>query len=208
MKSTNKKIIAVFAAIGLSISLASTASAATKTISCYKGKIVKKVTAVKPKCPAGYSKTKPVAAKAGAVAFDATYKGNMAIVWSDTSVQAPSINATGTGSNLGLAAMTGKGSSAPQAQCNPFQGSGVLAGGGNSLSVEFASSSEACADSDAAPANVTIKGSATITGGTGKYAGASGTLKATGNFAIKTTTAGSKESSSLTINLVGNVITK
>jgi len=208
MGSTKEKIVAVIAAISLSISLASTASAATKTINCYKGKIVKKVTSAKPKCPAGYSKTKPVETKMGTASFNATYKGNMAIVWSDTNVQAPTISATGTGSNLGLVTMTGKGSSAPQAQCNPFQGSGVLAGGGNSLSVEFASSSEACADSDAAPANVTIKGSATITGGTGKYVGASGTLKATGSFAIKTTTAGSKESSSLTINLVGNVITK
>lgn len=208
MISTKKKVIATIAAIGLAVSFTSAANAATKTISCYKGKTVKKITAAKPKCPAGYSKTKPVAAKSGAVAFNATYKGNMAIVWTDSSVQAPTITATGTGTNLGLSSMTGKGSSAPQAQCNPFQGSGVLSGGGNTLNVEFASSSEACADSDAAPANVSIKGSATIKGGTGKYAGATGTLTATGSFSIKSTTAGSKESSALTLTLVGNVTTK
>ena len=210
MISLKRKSIAIVVAIGLAASFTSAASAATKTITCYKGTTVKKVTAANPKCPAGYTTTKPVAAKAGAgaVAFNATYKGNMAIVWSDTSVQAPTITATGTGSNMGLTSMTGKGSSAPQAQCNPFQGSGVLSGGGNTLNIEFASSSEACADSDAAPANVAINGSATITGGTGKYAGAKGTLKATGSFAIKSTTAGSKESSALTITLVGNVTTK
>jgi hypothetical protein len=35
------------------------AHAATKTITCYKGTVVKKVTAVKPVCPKGYTTTKP-----------------------------------------------------------------------------------------------------------------------------------------------------
>ena len=35
------------------------ANAASKTITCYKGTIVKKVTAAKPKCPTGYTTTKP-----------------------------------------------------------------------------------------------------------------------------------------------------
>ena len=208
MLKTKRRTISVIVAVGLGMSFMTAASAATKTLTCYKGTTVKKITAAKPKCPTGYSKTKPVAVKTGAIAFNATYKGTMAIVWSDTSVQAPTINATGTGSNMGLTSMTGKGSSAPQAQCNPFQGNGVLSGGGNTLNVEFSSSSEACADSDAAPANVSLNGIATITGGTGRYVGAKGTLKATGSFAIKSTVAGSKESSSLTITLVGSVITK
>jgi len=202
------KVISIVVSIGFLYSFTTPASAASKSITCYKGSTIKKITAAKPKCPVGYSKTKPIAAKSENYAFNATYKGNMAIVWSDTSVQAPTINATGTGSNMGLVTMSGKGSSAPQAQCNPFQGNGVLSGGGNSLIVEFASSSEACADSDAAPANVIVKGIATITGGTGKYSGAKGTLKATGSFAIKSTVAGSKESSALTISLSGAVTTK
>ena len=209
MISIKRKSIAIVVAIGLAASFTSAASAATKTITCYKGTTVKKVTAAKPKCPAGYTTKKPAAAKpASGGAFESTYKGNMSLVWTDSSVQATSITATGTGSNLGLTNMSGTGSSAPQAQCNGFQGKGVLSGGGNTLNVEFASSSEACADSDAAPANVTLKGSANITGGTGKYAGASGTLKVTGSFGIKSTAAGSKESSALTITLSGNVVTK
>ena len=35
------------------------ANAATKTISCYKGTAVKKVTALKPICPKGFTTTKP-----------------------------------------------------------------------------------------------------------------------------------------------------
>ena len=196
MKSNIKKVLTAVVAVGLIISMTSNASAANKTISCYKGTTVKKVTAAKPKCPAGYTTKKPAAAKAGSVAFNSTYKGNISIAWSDTSVQATSVTATGTGS------------SAPQAQCNAFQGKGVLSGGGNTLNVEFGSGSEACADSDAAPATVEFKGNANITGGTGKYAGASGTLKVSGSFAIKSTVAGSKESPALSLTLSGNVTTK
>ncbi len=208
MKSNIKKVLTAVVAVGLIISMTSNASAANKTISCYKGTTVKKVTAAKPKCPAGYTTKKPAAAKAGSVAFNSTYKGNISIAWSDTSVQATSVTATGTGSNMGLSSLTGTGSSAPQAQCNAFQGKGVLSGGGNTLNVEFGSGSEACADSDAAPATVEFKGNANITGGTGKYAGASGTLKVSGSFAIKSTVAGSKESPALSLTLSGNVTTK
>lgn len=213
--------IIVITAFGLIPVSSPVANAVTKkTIKCYKGKIVKKVTAVKPKCPKGYTTKKPVVkatpkptatpakTTAGTVAFSGTYKGKISILWSDSDVRVTSVTATGTGNVLGLGELTGTGSAAPQNQCDAFDGTGVLSGGGNTLKVAFDSSAKACAAEGATPTTITITGNATITGGTGKYAGATGTLKATGTFAIKSKDAGFSESTSLTLTLTGNITTK
>jgi hypothetical protein len=67
------------------------------------------------------------------------------------------------------------------------------------------SSQQACAANDAAPTNVTVKGVATVLSGTGKFAGAKGTLAIAGSFSIKSTTAGSSESDSFTTTLKGTL---
>ena len=105
--------------------------------------------------------------------------------------------------------MSGSASSAPSNLCDNFDGKGVITGGGNSLNLTFDSSSQGCADSDSAPATITIKGSAKITGGTGKYAGASGTFIVKGTFDINSKgIVNSSESTSFTLDLSGNIITK
>lgn len=211
----------------------SIANAATKTITCYKGTAVKKVKAVSPKCPKGWTTkkpavkvtpkpavtkpvvtpTKPAATastkpEAGAVAFNATYKGQIKLVWSDSDVRATSVTADGTGTTAGLGDLSGSGSSAPQAECAEFDGVGTLSGGGNTLKVKFDSNAKACAADGAAPTAIAITGTASITGGTGKFAGATGTLKVTGSFAIKSKDAGFSESSAFTITLSGSIDTK
>ena len=210
-------------ALGLLTTSATVASAVTKkTIVCYKGTAVKKITATTPKCPKGWTTKKPVAkvtpkpsatptkATGGVVAFSRTYKGKMSVLWSDSGVQASSVTGTGTGTGttLGLDSLSGTGSSAPQSQCDSIDGSGVLSGGGNTLKVTFDSNAKACAAEGAAPTTVSLTGTATITGGTGKYAGATGTLKATGSFAIKSNQAGFGETTALTLTLTGNINTK
>jgi hypothetical protein len=220
-KSTLANALIVITAFGLVTANTAVANAVTKkTITCYKGKIVKKVTAVSPKCPTGYTTKKPVVkvtpkptttpakTTAGSFAFSGTFKGKMSILWSDSDVRATSVTATGTGNVLGMDELTGTGSAAPQNQCDAFDGSGVLSGGGNTLKVAFDSSAKACAADDAAPTTITITGNATVTGGTGKYAGATGTLKVTGSFAIKSKDAGFSESASLTLTLTGTITTK
>ena len=92
-----------------------------------------------------------------------------------------------------------------QINAQEINGSGVLSGGGNTLKVSFDSSAKGCAEDAAAPTVVNISGNALITGGTGKYAGLTGTLKVTGSFAIKSSAAGSSESSALTLTLSGNI---
>ncbi len=57
--SRKAKALVLFTAISFLFAQAVPASAANKTITCYKGTTVKKVTAAKPKCPTGYTTTKP-----------------------------------------------------------------------------------------------------------------------------------------------------
>ncbi len=194
------------------------ASAATKTITCYKGTVVKKVTAASPKCPTGYSTKKPVAAKTTAPAkpgasatsyqLSATYSGKATLLWSESDVQVTSVSAKGTGNNLGLDTLTGNGSAAPSSSCDNPALVGTLGGGGNTIKITVDATSKACSDSDAAPSTVTLSGNAVITGGTGKFAGATGTLKVTGSFKIKSTVAGSTESPALEMTFTGNINTK
>ncbi len=225
-------VFVVVIALGLPTTNVTVASAVVKkTIKCYKGTAVKKITAVTPKCPTGWTTKKPVAkitakpsatptkasatpsatptkATAGTVAFSGTYKGKISVLWSDSDVQASSVVATGTGTTLGLNSLNGTGSSAPQDQCALIAGSGVLSGGGDTLKVKFDSNASGCAAADAVPTTINLTGTATITGGTGKYAGATGTLKVTGSFAVNSSQAGSGETTALTLTLTGNINTK
>ena len=188
------------------------ANAATKTITCYKGTIVKKVTAAKPKCPTGYSTTKPkVSAKpttpaaAATVAFSGTYKGTLAIVWGDTYLQVTSVAGKGTGNVLGLTDMSGTAAAAPAGLCDSFDAKGAIGGGGNTLNVSFDTSAKGCAEDESAPTTIKVTGNAQITGGTGKYAGATGTLKVSGVFSVK---GGAKETAAFTMDVSGNIKTK
>jgi len=221
-KSKVGQAIVVLATFTLVVALSPSAHAATKTITCYKGTSVKKVSAANPKCAVGWSTKKPVAtatkpvtpapssapAKAGALAFSGTYKGTIAMLWSDSSVQATAVTATGSGNIFGLDQLTGSGSSAPASQCDSINGAGTISDGTNTLKANFDTASKGCAKDAEAPTAVEITGNAVITGGTGKYAGATGTLKVTGSFSIKSTAAGFKESSPLTLTIAGNITTK
>ncbi|MBU6242759.1 MAG: hypothetical protein KGP06_01720 [Acidobacteria bacterium] len=233
MKSAGKsritKAILFSTAVAFLASSNLNANAASKTITCYKGTSSKTVTGPAPKCQVGWSTTKPVAkpavttsakpttsatpattakAATNVLVFNGTYIGKISMIWSDSDVRVPAVTGAGTGTVLGLDELTGSGSATPMSQCESFDGAGTLSGGGNTLKVTFDSSAKACADQGAAPANVTITGNATVNGGTGKFAGATGTLKVTGSFSIKSTAAGTNESSTFKITLSGNINTK
>jgi hypothetical protein len=188
------------------------ANAANKTITCYKGTVVKKVTAANPKCPTGYTTTKPkvttkpaAPAAAASVAFSGTYKGNLAIVWGDTYLQVTSVTGKGTGNVLGLTDLSGTAAAAPAGLCDSFDAKGSIGGGGNTITVAFDTSAKGCAEDESAPTTIKITGNAQITGGTGKYAGATGTLKVSGVFSVK---GGAKETAAFTMDVSGNIKTK
>jgi hypothetical protein len=226
--SKTKKFALLIATLSLVLGGLSTANAATKTITCYKGTVVKKVTATSPKipkCPTGYTTKKPVAkptvaatvkpttpavpaAASNKFAFNGTYKGKMSIIWSDYDVRATSVSGDGTGAIFGMDSLSGSGSSAPSTQCAGLDGTGVISGGGSSIKVTFDTSAKVCAEDGAAPTTINITGFAVVNSGTGKFAGATGKLKAVGYFNIKSADAGASESSVVTLTLTGEITTK
>ncbi|NNN00318.1 MAG: hypothetical protein HKL86_00625 [Acidimicrobiaceae bacterium] len=183
--------------------------AAKKTITCYKGKLTKKVVALKPKCPVGYTTKKPAAPKVTAKTFSATYNGTMSLLWSSSNVKVTSISGTSTGANLGLTSLkSGTGTSSPTSTCDPISGTGTLSGPSGTLVLSLATTSKGCAVGSAAPTLVTVTGSANVVKGTGKYLGAKGSLAVKGSFSIKSTTAGSNESDTFTATLTGKLTLK
>ena len=211
------KVLATIAIVSIaSISFAGSASAATKSITCYKGTQSKVVKAASPKCPAGWSTTKPASSKpagsttAAPVAINATYKGKMSALWSESSIDA-SVTGTSSANNGGLSDLVGAGSYASQEgdKCITLAGEATLKGGSDSLKLEFVTpKSTACGKDADGPTSVEINGLAKITGGTGKYAGATGTLKVDGSFASKHPANGVTEKVDLTLTLSGNIVTK
>ena len=210
------KVITVLAVAGLALGNIAGASAANKTITCYKGTTVKKVTAANPKCPAGFSTTKPKAAastaattKGAVVKIDATYKGTITMVWGEADVTVTNVTATGSGTTGGLDKLSGMGAAAPAEQCTPFDGEGTLGSGADTLKVKYADGAMACSADADAPTVVTIKkGPLTIISGTGKYAGATGSLTLTGTWKIDSASKGTKPATAVTLNLVGSITTK
>jgi hypothetical protein len=216
----NKKIIMAISIIAISslssLAFTATATAATKSITCYKGTQSKIVKAASPKCPSGWSTKKPAAsataptkaATGSSVSIDAKYSGTISMLWSDAGVTATGVKATSASNNADLDTLTGSGSSAPQSKCDIILGNGLLSGGGNSIKVTFDSSTKGCAEDEDGPTTVNITGTAIINGGTGKFAGATGTLKVTGSFGMKSHAAGASEKSDLKLSISGNIVTK
>ena len=211
IQSRKAKALVLLTVTAFLFANSASANAASKTITCYKGTSVKTVTAASPKCPTGYTTTKPKAttstapAAGGTVAFNGNYKGTLNIVWGDTYLQVTSVSGKGTGNVLGLTDMSGSGAAAPAGVCDGFDAKGSIGGGGNTLNVTFDTSSKGCAEDESAPTTIKINGSATITGGTGKYAGATGNLKVTAVFSVK---GGAKETDAFTMDVSGNIKTK
>ena len=218
--SRTARVVIAITAFGLVAAQSTASFAATKKITCYKGTASKVVTGTNPKCPSGYTTTKPAATPAKSTAaapapatgkstaFSGKYVGKMTLLWNDSGVSATTVNAAGTGNISGLDALIGTGSSSPQSKCDGIDGSGTLGGGGSTLAVKFDTSTKGCAEDEGAPTTVKLTGKATITGGTGKFAGASGTLTVTGSFYVKSTDAGSKDTPAITLQIDGNIVTK
>ena len=211
-KSKVIQAVTIFALLGLNVAQSGVASAASKTITCYKGTAVKKVTTAK--CPTGWSTKKPVvkatvkptvAANASAIAFQGTYSGKVSLLWGDGYVQVTSVKATGTGNVGDLAELTGTGSAAPAAQCDSFAGTGTLGTGANTLKVAFDTSAKGCAEDETAPTKITFSGNAVIKSGTGKYANATGIFKVSGSFSIQTTAVGKSETNAFSMTASGSI---
>lgn len=130
------------------------------------------------------------------VAFTGSYSGTLALlITNDDSTSASatvsSISGTGTGTDLGASKLSGSGQ-VPDTSTNTgfnFNGTGTLTGATSTLTLSVVSSSANAPDG---AGTVTLSGTAKITGGTGTFAHASGTLKFSGAFTITGVDTGSQ----------------
>lgn len=147
------------------------------------------------------------------VAFKGAYKGSVALLMvgaagrSATSVTVTSVSGTGTGTLLGSGRVSATGSAPASNQCDPIAGQGSLSGTGGTLrfKVIASSSSQGCASGTSTPTGVTVKALTKVTGGSGKYAGASGTLKFTGSFNVSSNAGGSSENDAFSATVTGTL---
>ena len=139
------------------------------------------------------------------VNFKGTYTGTIAMLWSANTVRATSVKGTGTGTWLGKSTVAGSGTASTSSTCDPLWGTGYIVGSGSKLLLRVVQSSttKACAAAESAPTTVTVTGVAKVIGGLGKYKGASGTLKISGTFQIKSNQAGSSETDTFKASLSG-----
>lgn len=148
------------------------------------------------------------------VAFKATYQGTLKLVWGAQTASASIVTSHGTGTYMARGKLTGHGSGADTSSTTAFAGAGVMSGAGSTirLSVKTTQSSvstDATASGvQSPPANVTVVGTATVTGGTGKWKGATGTLKFQGSFQVTNATTGTSETDAFSATLTGTLKVK
>jgi len=155
-------------------------------------------------------------ARTGVVPFSATYSGKATVKVTDD-VADISADGTGTGTIIGASKISGTGKGDASVQpCVPFTGTGAITASGSSTALEFKVVPASTACGDDAGKVFSIVSRAQVTGGTGKLANATGSLKITGiydrgagTFSIKftgklTTAGGTDAGKVLRISTAGN----
>ena len=113
------------------------------------------------------------------VAFTATFNGKAVVRVAGDKADITSAQATGTGTPIGKATLTGKGSGTEADPCPLWGGPGTISASAGKLNFSI-SGGGACTDESAQDFSIT--GLAKFTGGTGKYAKAKGSFKITGTY--------------------------
>lgn len=137
--------------------------------------------------------------------FSATYNGTVKILWTSTGASG-TMSATGKGTSLGSGSLVANGATksfSTSSSSDPLSGTAVLKGTGGTLSISAlnvsAATTSAAAPTSAAPDPVVISGTVKVTKGTGKFAGATGTLSVHASFTVNTTTGDETQSFSATL---------
>lgn len=139
------------------------------------------------------------------LAFAGHYTGNVALLIDNSRVTISSVTGKGSGTLVGSSTVSGKGSASASAQCDPFSGTGAIAG--PSSRIDFlvtSSSSQGCSNGESGPITVTFKGIARATGGTGKAKGISGSLTFKGSLHLGNTTGSQK--GAFTVAVTGHLV--
>lgn len=139
---------------------------------------------------------KPAPAAAGS-AFNATYNGQAAVKQSGSAINILVSGVAGSGNLIGSSTLDGQGVGNSNAKpCPTFGGDGSMTAGGDKLTFHVNETSTGCAD-DNDQNQITIKGTANVTGGAGKFAKAKGTLGFNGTF--------DRQKGALSVTFTGNV---
>ncbi|MGA8296390.1 MAG: hypothetical protein WB770_05050 [Acidimicrobiales bacterium] len=127
------------------------------------------------------------AAKTKTVSFSGHYSGTASLLIENGSVTISSVKGSGTGtpSVIGASKISGHGSGAASALCDPFGGTGAMTGAKAKMTFTVTrSSAKGCSSGQSGPVTVTFNGTGKVTGGTGTAAGASGTLHFSGSMTL------------------------
>jgi hypothetical protein len=115
-------------------------------------------------------------------AFTASYAGMVTEKVSGQNVTATP-RGKGTGTLLGKSTLTGSvTATTSNPPCSPLNGTGALTGKVGTLKVKLLSTSRGCAAGEDDRDSISFSGSAKVTGGTGKFRAAKGTLRFTGHY--------------------------
>ena len=121
-------------------------------------------------------------AVAHSAAFSASYSGSVTEKVSGQTITAVA-KGKGKGTLIGKGTISGTvTASTANPPCSPFSGPGVIGGTGGKLKVNVLPTSRGCAAGEDDKDNISLSGSAKVTGGTGKYRAAKGTLRFTGHY--------------------------
>jgi hypothetical protein len=142
------------------------------------------------------------------VSFTAKFSGKASMLIVNSKVTISSITGSGTNSVFGSSRLSGSGTAAATAQCDPFGGKGSIASGSNKITftVTQSSATQGCSNGESGPITVTFHGVTKATGGSGKANGAVGSLKFNGTLHLAGTSG--SQSGSFTVKLSGKLTLK
>jgi hypothetical protein len=134
---------------------------------------------------------------ARSVGFTAKYSGKVTEKVSGQTVNA-AVKGTGTGNLVGKSAISGAVvATTSDSPCAPFFGPGSITGPKGVLKLKVTPTSRGCAAGEDDRDNISVSGTATITGGTKKFKKAKGTLRFTGHY--------DRSSGAFNVKLTGSV---
>jgi hypothetical protein len=149
---------------------------------------------------AGALASTPAYAAPKTVNFLGHYKGTVALLINNGAVSIPTLRGKGSGTAVGPSTVSGKGSASASAQCDPFTGTGWIAGEHAKIDLLVVqSSTQGCSSGQSGPVTVTFSGTAKATGGTGATKGAKGALKFKGTLDLKGTSGSQNGTYSVTL---------
>ena len=141
------------------------------------------------------------------VSFSGQYRGVTSLLINNGVATISTVRGNGSGTLVGASTVTGSGAASASAQCDPFEVAGSITGKQAKIYLTvLKSTSQGCSSGAEWPGHRPISGTAKATGGTGKTAGASGTLKFTGSVNLKDTSG--SQSGTLTVTLSGKLSLK